>query len=280
MNDARVYMLAADHRWQWEEWCDAQGVPRGRIAAVKELARRGFGLARERSAAVRRHGALLMDHQYGSEAIAEAAHDGIDVGTPAEKAGAFPLAWATEPFTRSLTGRFVKVLVRHREDYPEDVQKHHIAKLLELQQWCRAADKPLVAEVLVPRDGEPEEAFESAGRPAMLASFISACYRHGLAPAFWKIEGTLSDAGARAIDAAGRERPDGRQLSLGTAASLAAIAAWFAAARKSPSAAGFAIGRSIYWDPCRGFLTGRSTAAEAVERICTNYLEVIAAWEA
>ena len=38
--------------------------------------------------------------------------EGIAIGTPAEKAAAFPLAWATEPFHAALTGSFVKVLIR------------------------------------------------------------------------------------------------------------------------------------------------------------------------
>ncbi len=61
MNTDRVYMLAADHRWQWEEWCDARSMPRTRIAEVKRLAYDGFLLARDRSAAVRECGALLID---------------------------------------------------------------------------------------------------------------------------------------------------------------------------------------------------------------------------
>jgi 5-dehydro-2-deoxygluconokinase len=280
MNGIRVYMLAADHRWQWEEWCDAHDVSRNRIAAAKDLARRGFVLARERSPAVRAHGALLMDAEYGADAIAAAAADGVDVGTPAEKAGAFPLAWASEPFSRSLIGNFVKVLVRHRTDHPASVTRAQIDKLLQVQEWCRAAGKPLVVEVLVPRDGESEDAFEAAGRPAMLASFIRGCYDAGVAPAFWKIEGTMSADGARTIDAAVRERPEGRQLILGKAAALEAISAWFAAARQNASAAGFAIGRSIYWEPCVEFLSGRTNEVDAVESICTNYLDVIGAWEA
>ena len=42
LNPERVYMLAADHRWQWEEWCDAQSIPRARIGEVKRLARSVF----------------------------------------------------------------------------------------------------------------------------------------------------------------------------------------------------------------------------------------------
>jgi myo-inositol catabolism protein IolC len=81
----RVYMLAADHRWQWEEFCDARALPRERIPEVKRLAFDGFLLARTRSAAVRDFGALLIDAQYSSAVIADAMKADLDVGTPAEK---------------------------------------------------------------------------------------------------------------------------------------------------------------------------------------------------
>ena len=35
----RVYMLAADHRWQWEEFCDARSLPRERIRDAKRVAK-------------------------------------------------------------------------------------------------------------------------------------------------------------------------------------------------------------------------------------------------
>ena len=38
LNPDRVNMLAADHRWQWEEFCDARSIPRTRLADVKRLA--------------------------------------------------------------------------------------------------------------------------------------------------------------------------------------------------------------------------------------------------
>src|SRR5205807_513737 len=109
LHATRVYMLAADHRWQWEEWCDARSIPRAHIADVKQLAFDGFMQARELSPEVRADGALLLDEQYASAVIAQAMQAGVNVGTPAEKAGAFPLAWSTDPFSRALTGAFVKV---------------------------------------------------------------------------------------------------------------------------------------------------------------------------
>lgn len=272
-------MLAADHRWQWEEFCDARALPRERITDVKRLAGDGFLLARERSAAARDFGALLVDAQYSAAVIASMLQAGVTVGTPAEKAGAIPLAWATDPFADALTGAFVKVLARHRTDDDPAVQAAQWAKLEALQAWCRGAGKPLVLEVLVGRRHEPEDEFEASGRPAMLAGFIADAYRRGLTPEFWKIEGTLAPQGARAIDAAIAANPACRQIILGKAADLSTIDRWFAACAASPTASGFAIGRSVFWEPSAAFLTGKIGAGEAASAIADTYLKLVDAWQ-
>ena len=276
----RVYMLAADHRWQWEEFCDQRSLPRERIGDVKRLACDGFLLARERSDAAREFGALLIDEQYSSALIAGALKAGLNVGTPAEKAGAVPLAWAAQPFSAALTGAFVKVLARYRPDDEAAVRAEQWAKLEALQAWCRAAGKPLVLEVLVARKHEPEDEFEALGRPAMLAAFIAEAYRRGLTPEFWKIEGTLAPQGARAIDAAIAANPACRQIILGKAADLATIDRWFAACAASATASGFAIGRSVFWEPSAAFLEETMTAGDAAAAIADTYLKLIDAWEA
>jgi 5-dehydro-2-deoxygluconokinase len=278
-NTERVYMLAADHRWQWEEWCDARSMPRARIGDVKRLAYDGFLLARKRSAAVREFGALLIDEQYASPVITDALKAGVNVGTPAEKAGAFPLEWSG-PFSRALTGAFAKVLVRYRPDDEAKIRDGQWAKLEALQTWCHGAGKPLVIEVLVSRRQEPEEEFEASGRPAILAGFIGEAYRRALAPDFWKIEGTRSPEGAGIIDAAIAADSWCRQIILGKAADLSTIDRWFAAAAGSTTAVGFAIGRSVFWEPSEAFLSGTRTAEQAAADICANYLHLVDAWEA
>jgi len=279
LNPLSVFMLALDHRWQWEEWCDARSIPRDRIPEAKRVAYDGFLLARERSPEVHEWGALLIDPNYGSAIIPDALARGADVGTPAERAGAFPLAWAAEPFDRALPGTFVKVLVKHRPDYDAAVRDGQLAKLDALQTWCRAAGKPLVVEVLVPRQQEPEEVFEATGRPAIVAGYIGEAYARGLTPAFWKIEGTPSREGAAAIDAAIAERPGCRQIILGKGADLATIDVWFSAAAGSATASGFAIGRSVYWEAAAAFLAGGRSAAQASGDIRDNYLHLVEAWQ-
>lgn len=280
MDCSRIYMLASDHRWQWEEWCDGAGVARARIAEIKSLVLEGFLRARGRSADVRAHGSLLLDNKYGAEAVARAKAEGIPVGTPVEQAGVFPLAWEREPFHALSAGNsFSKVLIRYRPEWPEADRRGQMDKLLQLQEWCRASDVPLLVEIIIMRGGEAEQEFEERGRPRMLASVIEEAYRRGLVPSVWKIEGTRSRDGARAIDAAIRERPEPRQVILGKGADPASIASWFEAAAALPSTAGFAIGRSVFMDPATAYLTGKASSDEAIDTIASRYLALIEQWK-
>ncbi len=279
LNPNRVYMLAADHRWQWEEFFDARAIPRARIPEVKRLAFDGFLLARDQSASVRQFGALLIDEQYAAPLVASAMQAGLAVGTPAEKPGAFPLAWTSDPFSAALTGVFVKVLARYHPDDDAEVQAGQWTKLDALQAWCRGAGKPLVLEVLVTRRQEPEEEFEASGRPGMLAAFIAEAYRRGLTPDFWKLEGTPTPEGARTIDAAIAAHAGCRQIILGKGADRSTIDRWFAACAGSATASGFAIGRSVCWEPSAAYLSGAASSGEAAAAICRNYLQLVDVWE-
>jgi myo-inositol catabolism protein IolC len=279
MDVSRVYMLASDHRWQWEKWCDTSGVPRPRIAEVKGLVVDAFAVARDRSPDVARHGALLLDAIYGADAMARARAAGIPVGAPAEKAGVFPLEWQSDPFHDGQLGNaFVKVLVRYRPEWDRATKGEQMRKLLELQAWCRKQDLPLLIEVVIMRRDEEETAFEEIGRPRLLAAMIREAYRRGLVPAIWKVEGTVSQEGAAMIDQAVRERPEPRQLILGKGEDEAMIARWFATAAPLASTSGFAIGRSVFWRPGTLYLTGKMTAADAIEAMASIYLALVDRW--
>jgi myo-inositol catabolism protein IolC len=273
-----VYMLAGDHRWQWEEWCDANGVVRQRIPEVKELIVDAFLAARVQSPQVAAAGALLLDTQYGAAAIARAIREGVTTGSPAERAGSFPLEWPAADFSSRLPGAFAKVLVKERPDYDPAIRSNQRDKLLELQRWCRAHGRQLLIEVLVPRQDEADEEFEESGRPLAIASAIREAYAAGVEPEFWKIEGTTSADGARIVDAAIAERPRSRLIILGKNADPALIGRWFASAASCRTAAGFAIGRSVFWKPGVAFLQGTATAEQAVAAMTETYLALVEAW--
>jgi len=138
----RVYMLAADHRWQWEEFCDARSIPPTRIADVKRLALDAFLMARDRLAAVREFGALLVDQQYASAVIADALKAGVSVGTPAEKAGAFPLAWSTDSFADALTGAVLRnSSSKNSSSKSKSRNKTSSSKSESSEKWSKARSK-------------------------------------------------------------------------------------------------------------------------------------------
>jgi 5-dehydro-2-deoxygluconokinase len=277
-----VYMLAIDHRWQWEEWCDANSVDRSRIPTVKDLAAEAFLESRRRSSAVRTSGALLVDLTYGRAAFEAVQHAGAVVGTPAERAGAFPLEW-TDVFEQALPGAFVKVLVRHRSDLAAALVDKQREQLLDLQRWCATAGKTFVLEVLVaPAAGEeakPHTNFDAVGRPHLLADYIRASYNVGLVPDFWKIEGMPDRESLQIVDAAIRVVEGPRQLILGKGAGMDAVRIWFSAAAGAASAAGFAIGRTVYFEAAGQWLLDKLSREAAIARIADNYGAVIAAWE-
>lgn len=277
----RVYMLVGDHRWQWEQWCDERQIDRQRIHEVKGLIVDAFLQARRRSVDVSRSGSLLLDTQYAMPHIARAQQAGAIVGTSAEKSGAFPLEWPSEtPFAAPPPGAFVKVLVKDRSDYAATVRDGQFEKLVALQQWTRANGAPLVVEILVPREREPEDTFEENVRPAMLTQAIRDAYARGIEPKYWKIEGTAHKEAAAVVDRAIAERPQCCQIILGKGADAGLIAQWFAAAAVSATASGFAIGRTIFWTPCTRYLLGEVTAAEAADDMTTMYLELVDLWTA
>src|SRR5688572_5234746 len=196
-----VYMLAIDHRWQWEEWCDGAGIAHTRIPEIKTLGAEAFLAAREVSAVIRESGALLVDLSYGREAFEKARAAGVRLATPAERAGAFPLEW-TAPFDEALPGDFVKVLVRHRSDLSSDIVAAQMRQLLDLQKWCEDHDKPLILEVLVAAVKGEEDGFDANGRPRLLAAYIRNAYAAGIVPPYWKIEGMPDSAALGVVDEA------------------------------------------------------------------------------
>jgi myo-inositol catabolism protein IolC len=56
------------------------------------------------------------------------------------------------------------------------------------------------------------------------------------------------------------------------------VARWFDTAKGMRSAAGFAVGRTIYLAPVSEWLTGGLARGDAVERIADTYLRLVRAW--
>jgi 5-dehydro-2-deoxygluconokinase len=135
-----------------------------------------------------------------------------------------------------------------------------------------------VLEVVVPRDTEPEAEFEATGRTPIMADYIRRAYSVGLVPDYWKIEGTTDVGAAATIDRAIAEEPRPRFLVLGKGAGVDLVVRWFAAARTMKTASGFAIGRTVYFEPATRWLRGDLTRDVALDLISAVYRSLIDRW--
>ena len=66
---------------------------------------------------------------------------------------------------------------------------------------------------------------------------------------------------------------------LGRGADDSAVDAWLRAARGVPGYCGFAIGRSIWWEPLKGFVDGAVAREDVAASIARNYTRFVDVYE-
>jgi myo-inositol catabolism protein IolC len=99
----------------------------------------------------------------------------------------------------------------------------------------------------------------------------------GVEPDIWKIEGLERREDCERIADLAREggRDSVACVVLGRGADADAVKRWLRVASGVPGYAGFAIGRSIWWEPLRAYVDGDLGRGEAAAKIGANYLRFI-----
>jgi 5-dehydro-2-deoxygluconokinase len=97
----------------------------------------------------------------------------------------------------------------------------------------------------------------------------------------WKIEGVETREDCEMLVA--QARSGGRDgvvcVLLGRGADDAKVDHWLTQAAPVDGFVGFAIGRSIWWNPLKGFLDGQLDRAGATDQVAANYLRFIDVYE-
>ena len=116
------------------------------------------------------------------------------------------------------------------------------------------------------------------GTAQLMKAAIEELQEVGVEPDIWKIEGIDRRRGRGDV----RRQPPvatagtaSRIVVLGRGASDAAVDHWLETGSGVPGYIGFAIGRSIWWDPLKGFVDGNLGREEAAKQIAANYRRFI-----
>jgi myo-inositol catabolism protein IolC len=284
----RLHVLAFDHRRSlMRSFFGIAGEPsqedveRGRLA--KRLIWRGLLEACDEGAP-RDSAAALVDVTYGAEVIRDARSARVRIAVPVEESGREVFAFEIPRWSdllHELDPTWAKALVRYDPEGDPALNAGQRAALRELSDHCRETDRGFMLELLVPPSAGQLEAVAGDGarfdreiRAELTVRGMEQLQEAGVEPDLWKLEGFEEPADYERVAAAARG--GGRHhvgcIILGRGEDAAAVERWLRAGAGVSGVVGWAIGRTIWWDPLRAYFGDEnSSEEEAVTRIAANY---------
>jgi 5-dehydro-2-deoxygluconokinase len=292
----KLYILAFDHRGSFQKkFFGIEGDPDSEqtamIADAKHLIFEGL----QRAVANGAHAAVtgvLVDEQFGGSVPEEARAQGLKLAMPAERSGQnmFDFQYGDEfgEHIESFDPDFTKVLVRYNPDGDVEENKDQLHKLRRLSDWLHSKDRKFLFELLVPAedaqlqavDGSTER-YDTELRPDLMRRTIAEIQDAGIEVDIWKIEGVDERSDCEML--AAQARTGGRDgvvcVVLGRGADDAKVDHWLQQAAPVEGFVGFAIGRSIWWNPLKEYVDGKIERSAGAQEIAENYLRFVKVYE-
>ncbi len=294
--DKKLYILAFDHRGSFQKkFFGIEGDPdpeqTAMIADAKHLIFEGMLHAVAVGADASLTG-VLVDEQFGSTVPEEARARGLKLAMPAERSGQamFDFQYGEQfgEHIESFDPDFTKVLVRYNPDGDAADNREQLVKLGQLSDWLDDRDRKFLFELLVPAEpaqleavGGDNDRYDSELRPELMRRAIAEIQDAGVEVDIWKIEGVdeRSDCEMLVRQARSGGRDNVVCVVLGRGADDAKVDHWLTQAAPVDGFVGFAIGRSIWWDPLKAYVEGKIERIVGARRIAENYLRFVDVYE-
>jgi myo-inositol catabolism protein IolC len=236
---------------------------------------------------------ILVDEQFGSAILRDAAKDGYMTACPAEKSGLdeFDFEYG-EDFAKHIEAfqpTFCKVLVRYNPEGNADLNQRQAARLKLLSDYLHGKTRSMyMFELLVPAEKAQMErlqgdkkTYDLELRPRLMVDAIQQLQDAGVEADVWKIEGLDRAEDCAKVVAAARR--GGRDkvgcIVLGRGEDDKKVRDWLATAAPIPGFIGFAVGRTAFWDPLVAWRDKKLTREAAVEEISRRYQEFVNIFE-
>lgn len=175
--------------------------------------------------------------------------------------------------------QYAKLLIWHNPDSDTGKLAEQLRRLATVYHELEERGQPTLLEILQPPtddqlasvDGDKSR-YDRELRPKLMIQAIEQINDAGVFPNVWKLEGLHDEHQAsEVLDAARARAPHPTDaVVLGRNAPDEQVDAWVTDAARA-GFAGFAIGRSIWWNAAHQWLENQLARAEAVEAIATRY---------
>ena len=294
--DKPLYVLPFDHRatfsknmFGWRGQLTAEQT--AEIAAVKQVIYDGFQNAVAGGVPKARAG-ILVDEQFGRAILRDAADKGYITSCPAEKSGQDEFDFEYGPdFARHIEEfqpTFCKVLVRYNPEGDRALNQRQAARLKQLSDYLHETGRLYMFELLVPpkkaqldRLLGDKQGYDVQLRPGLMVQAIRQLQDAGVEADVWKIEGIDRSEACQKVVAAARRA--GRDkvgcIVLGRGEDDKRVRHWLTTAAGVPGFIGFAVGRTVFWDPLVNYRASKITRDAAVAQIAASYREWVDLFE-
>jgi myo-inositol catabolism protein IolC len=290
-----ILILAFDHRGSFKEKLfgiknrQPTSEEKRQIEDYKKIIFAGFCSALKTDVPKKTAG-LLVDEEFGASILREAKRNGLTFAMPVEKSGQdefdFEYGEDCARHIEEFDPTFVKVLVRYNPAGDAVANQRQLKRLKKLSDYLLQTKKPFLFELIVPptsiqlaESGGSKENFDQAIRPKLMVESIKAIQMAGIEPAVWKLEGVDKPEDAKAVVA--QVQSNGRKagvITLGRGESKEHVQKWLAVGAKISGIIGFAVGRTIFWQPLVEYKAGQINRNAAVEKIAQNYADFSDLW--
>ncbi len=233
---------------------------------------------------------LLVDEEFGTGVLRDAKKEGYTFAMPVEKSGQdeFDFEYGAD-FTKHIeefSPSFVKVLVRYNPESEAALNNRQLERLKKLSDYLQKTNRPFLFELIVPATpaqlaklGGSKEKYDQELRPKLMVDSLKEIQAAGVEPAIWKLEGVDKPADAKAV--VKQAQSNGRKvgvITLGRGESKEKVQEWLKVGAKIPGIIGFAVGRTIFWQPLADLKAAKINRNQAVEQIAQNYVEFTELW--
>ncbi len=295
--DKQLYVLPFDHRgsfqvkmFGWNGPLSAEQT--AEIAGAKRVIYDGF-LQAVAAGVPQDKAAILTDEQFGAAILRDAAAEGFITACPAEKSGQeeFEFEYGEE-FARHIEAfrpAFSKVLVRYNPEGDAALNARQAARLRRLSDYLhRERRSRFMFELLVPPEQQElarvhgdKKVYDVELRPRLMAGAIRELQDAGVEPDLWKIEGLDRREDCERIVATARR--DGRGhvscIVLGRGEDEQKVHEWLTVAAGVSGFIGFAVGRTVFWEPLVNWRAGKIGREAAAGEIARRYRTFAATFE-
>ncbi|MBW3022875.1 DUF2090 domain-containing protein [Candidatus Woesearchaeota archaeon] len=222
---------------------------------------------------------ILVDEQFGSGILRKAAALGVVRVMATEKSGqeVFDFEYGADFGKHILKFKpdYAKVLVRYNPENKKD-NLLQLKRLKKLNDFCKSKKIGFLFELLVPATkSQAKKNYDSTLRPKLTLKAIQEIKKAGIAPDIWKLEPMPNKDSWKKIIGAIK---NAKIIVLGRAGSKNDVVRWLKTASAFKEVIGFAIGRTIFFNPLKKYHSGKISRKQAVDKIAEEFEYFVKLW--